>query len=45
MKTQVSSKNERRNFEVLSEQEMNLIKGGDSKRPKKDKDVFDPDEQ
>jgi hypothetical protein len=47
MKTQVSNKNEKRNFEVMSFFEMSKILGGDDKnkvKGNKDRDVFDPDE-
>jgi hypothetical protein len=47
MKTQVSNKNGKRNFETISVSEMRTILGGGDKyktRVAKQKDVFDPDE-
>jgi hypothetical protein len=48
MKTQVSNKIEKKNFEVLNVSEMKkILGGGDKFRTKvaKEKDVFNPDEQ
>jgi hypothetical protein len=49
MKTQVSNKNGKKNFEVLNISQMGTVLGGGNDKYKaritKDKDVFDPDEK